>query len=219
MQLCSQFGNVASARVQIDKATGEAKGFGFVKFSTNAEAQAALGWCVGRTLGRFSVWADFILAWTASACCAPPPGTKCVCSTASDSGPTAGTGDHRPRGTLDHWSSRVVPAAGTGDPPLTPGTEPGFRRSEPAVHPRRPLGNGNYWRRSTYRARPPYWRPNRESNPPKTETVEDGSTHHPRLVLPASTARTVCKCALPTTTRGQEGRRVRQGRVLPTTTT
>ncbi|MEI6022892.1 MAG: RNA-binding protein [bacterium] len=38
----AQVGNVTSANVIFDKMTGKSKGFGFVEFSTEAEAQAAV---------------------------------------------------------------------------------------------------------------------------------------------------------------------------------
>lgn len=38
----AQAGNVTSANVIFDKMTGKSKGFGFVEFSTEAEAQAAV---------------------------------------------------------------------------------------------------------------------------------------------------------------------------------
>ena len=38
----SQFGNVASAKVIMDRDSGRSKGFGFVEMSTNEEAQSAI---------------------------------------------------------------------------------------------------------------------------------------------------------------------------------
>ena len=41
-QLFEQFGSVSSARVIIDKFTGDSKGFGFVQMDDNGEANAAI---------------------------------------------------------------------------------------------------------------------------------------------------------------------------------
>jgi cold-inducible RNA-binding protein len=41
-QAFSQFGQVTSARVMMERDTGRSKGFGFVEMATEAEAQAAL---------------------------------------------------------------------------------------------------------------------------------------------------------------------------------
>jgi RNA recognition motif-containing protein len=41
-QLFSQFGNVQSAQVIMDRATGRSKGFGFVEMGSDSEAQAAI---------------------------------------------------------------------------------------------------------------------------------------------------------------------------------
>jgi RNA recognition motif-containing protein len=41
-QLFSEYGNVQSAQVIQDRATGRSKGFGFVEMSSEAEAQAAI---------------------------------------------------------------------------------------------------------------------------------------------------------------------------------
>jgi len=41
-QLFEKFGTVASARVVMDRATGRAKGFGFVEMNDRAEAQKAI---------------------------------------------------------------------------------------------------------------------------------------------------------------------------------
>lgn len=38
----SQYGNVVSASVIIDRMSGKSKGFGFVEYATDAEAQAAM---------------------------------------------------------------------------------------------------------------------------------------------------------------------------------
>jgi RNA recognition motif-containing protein len=40
--LCAEFGNIVSTKVMINLQTGSSKGFGFVRFSTLEEAQAAL---------------------------------------------------------------------------------------------------------------------------------------------------------------------------------
>ena len=42
LQAFSQFGNVSSAKVMMDRETGRSKGFGFVEMGTDAEAQAAI---------------------------------------------------------------------------------------------------------------------------------------------------------------------------------
>jgi RNA recognition motif-containing protein len=42
LQAFSQFGNVTSAKVMMDRETGRSKGFGFVEMGTDAEAQAAI---------------------------------------------------------------------------------------------------------------------------------------------------------------------------------
>jgi len=41
-QQFAQFGNVASAKVMMDRDTGRSKGFGFVEMASEAEAQAAI---------------------------------------------------------------------------------------------------------------------------------------------------------------------------------
>lgn len=47
-QLCSEFGTVESAQVISDRDTGRSKGFGFVEFTNDAEAQAAITALNGR---------------------------------------------------------------------------------------------------------------------------------------------------------------------------
>jgi len=42
LQAFSQYGNVSSAKVMMDRETGRSKGFGFVEMGTDAEAQAAI---------------------------------------------------------------------------------------------------------------------------------------------------------------------------------
>ncbi len=46
----SQFGNVTSAKVMIDRETGRSKGFGFVEMGSDAEAQAAINGMNGQPL-------------------------------------------------------------------------------------------------------------------------------------------------------------------------
>lgn len=41
-EIFSKFGNVVSAKVIMDKFSGRSKGFGFVEFATDEEAQAAI---------------------------------------------------------------------------------------------------------------------------------------------------------------------------------
>lgn len=41
-QLFSQFGAVQSAEVVMDRATGRSKGFGFVEFASDSDAQSAI---------------------------------------------------------------------------------------------------------------------------------------------------------------------------------
>ncbi|MEO3690623.1 RNA recognition motif domain-containing protein [Roseateles paludis] len=49
-QAFAQFGNVASAKVMMDRETGRSKGFGFVEMGSDAEAQAAINGMNGQTL-------------------------------------------------------------------------------------------------------------------------------------------------------------------------
>ena len=46
----SQFGNVTSAKVMMDRDTGRSKGFGFVEMGNDAEAQAAINGMNGQSL-------------------------------------------------------------------------------------------------------------------------------------------------------------------------
>jgi RNA recognition motif-containing protein len=50
-ELFSQFGNVQSAEIISDRETGRSKGFGFVEFSTDDEAQAAIAGLSGKQHG------------------------------------------------------------------------------------------------------------------------------------------------------------------------
>ncbi|MDE2080527.1 MAG: RNA-binding protein [Burkholderiales bacterium] len=50
LQAFSQFGNVASAKVMMDRETGRSKGFGFVEMGSDAEAQAAINGMNGQPL-------------------------------------------------------------------------------------------------------------------------------------------------------------------------
>jgi RNA recognition motif-containing protein len=50
-QMFSQFGNVASAQVIMDRDTGRSKGFGFVEMGTDEEAQAAITGLHGQSSG------------------------------------------------------------------------------------------------------------------------------------------------------------------------
>ena len=45
-QAFSQFGNVSSAKVMMERDTGRSKGFGFVEMGSDAEAQAAIKGCL-----------------------------------------------------------------------------------------------------------------------------------------------------------------------------
>jgi RNA recognition motif-containing protein len=49
-QLFEKFGTVASARVVMDRATGRAKGFGFVEMNDRAEAEKAIAGTNGTEL-------------------------------------------------------------------------------------------------------------------------------------------------------------------------
>ncbi len=50
-QLFGQHGQVQSAQVIIDRATGRSKGFGFVEMGSDQEAQAAIGALNGKDFG------------------------------------------------------------------------------------------------------------------------------------------------------------------------
>lgn len=49
-QAFSQFGNVSSAKVMMDRDTGRSKGFGFVEMGSDAEAQAAINGMNGQPI-------------------------------------------------------------------------------------------------------------------------------------------------------------------------
>jgi len=49
--LFAQHGTVASAKIMMDKFTGQSRGFGFVEMSSNAEVQAAISALNGTQLG------------------------------------------------------------------------------------------------------------------------------------------------------------------------
>jgi RNA recognition motif-containing protein len=50
LQAFSQFGNVTSAKVMMDRETGRSKGFGFVEMGSDPEAQAAINGMNGQPL-------------------------------------------------------------------------------------------------------------------------------------------------------------------------
>ncbi|MCI4439952.1 RNA recognition motif-containing protein [Tibeticola sediminis] len=50
-QAFSQFGDVASAKVMMERDTGRSKGFGFVEMGSDAEAQAAIKGMNGQNVG------------------------------------------------------------------------------------------------------------------------------------------------------------------------
>ncbi len=54
-QAFSQFGQVTSAKVMMERETGRSKGFGFVEMASDAEAQAAITGMNGQPLGGRSV--------------------------------------------------------------------------------------------------------------------------------------------------------------------
>jgi len=51
----ARFGNVASAKVIMDRDTGRSKGFGFVEMSNDEEAQSAIQGMSGQSLGGRAV--------------------------------------------------------------------------------------------------------------------------------------------------------------------
>ena len=54
-QAFSEFGNVSSAKVMMERDTGRSKGFGFVEMGSDAEAQAAVEGMNGQSLGGRSL--------------------------------------------------------------------------------------------------------------------------------------------------------------------
>ena len=54
-QAFSQFGQVTSAKVMMERETGRSKGFGFVEMGSDAEAQAAINGMNGQPLGGRSI--------------------------------------------------------------------------------------------------------------------------------------------------------------------
>ncbi len=50
LQAFSQYGNVTSAKVMMDRETGRSKGFGFVEMGSDAEAQAAINGMNGQPI-------------------------------------------------------------------------------------------------------------------------------------------------------------------------
>jgi RNA recognition motif-containing protein len=55
IDLFQQVGNVATATIIIDRATGRSKGFGFVEMGDNQEAQDAIARLNGTTLGNRTI--------------------------------------------------------------------------------------------------------------------------------------------------------------------
>ena len=49
-QYFSEFGNVTSSKVMMDRDSGRSKGFGFVEMSSDAEAQAAISGMNGKSV-------------------------------------------------------------------------------------------------------------------------------------------------------------------------
>jgi hypothetical protein len=54
-QAFSEFGNVTSAKVMMERDTGRSKGFGFVEMGSDAEAQSAINGMNGQSMGGRSV--------------------------------------------------------------------------------------------------------------------------------------------------------------------
>ena len=54
-QAFSQFGQVTSAKVMMERETGRSKGFGFVEMGSDAEAQAAIEGMNGQPMGGRSI--------------------------------------------------------------------------------------------------------------------------------------------------------------------
>ncbi|MDQ2779305.1 MAG: RNA-binding protein, partial [Pseudomonadota bacterium] len=50
LEAFSQYGNVSSAKVMMDRETGRSKGFGFVEMGTDPEAQAAINGMNGQPI-------------------------------------------------------------------------------------------------------------------------------------------------------------------------
>jgi RNA recognition motif-containing protein len=57
--LCSEYGAIVCSKIMINLETGESKGFGFVRFSALAEAQAAIEGLNGRRIGAKRLLAKF----------------------------------------------------------------------------------------------------------------------------------------------------------------
>ncbi len=55
LQQFSEFGNVTSAKVMMERDTGRSKGFGFVEMGSDAEAQAAIAGLHGKDMGGRSL--------------------------------------------------------------------------------------------------------------------------------------------------------------------
>jgi len=51
----AEYGDVASAKVMMDRDTGRSKGFGFVEMGTSAEAEAAISGLNGMSVGGRSI--------------------------------------------------------------------------------------------------------------------------------------------------------------------
>lgn len=51
----SEYGNVTSAKVMMDRETGRSKGFGFVEMTSEAEAQAAIAGLHGQSVDGRSI--------------------------------------------------------------------------------------------------------------------------------------------------------------------
>ena len=54
-QAFSQYGQITSAKVMMERDTGRSKGFGFVEMGSDAEAQAAIAGMNGQSLGGRSI--------------------------------------------------------------------------------------------------------------------------------------------------------------------
>jgi hypothetical protein len=62
-QAFSQFGQVTSAKVMMERETGRSKGFGFVEMGSDAEAQAAITGMNGQPMGGRSVVVNEAARW------------------------------------------------------------------------------------------------------------------------------------------------------------